>query len=205
MRATVTGGKTSPREVFEPTVEDLLISVRGNRKRKYQSKQFRQQTQNKLASTQEGHIKQGPPQNRMVDKCTDTQLTARQSAQKPPRRVENPADDDSNHVPPSPDEGDRAAVRDDGDGRSKAEGETRKKAEKADKWEKKKGGAGEREDQFQEEQTRLQLLEQASLRTGIDPSVHCLPSPIPDCPSSAASIHTRCILFASLLAVDFIS
>ena len=41
MRALVTGGKTSPRETFEPTMEDLLLTVRGNTKRKYQSKQFR--------------------------------------------------------------------------------------------------------------------------------------------------------------------
>jgi hypothetical protein len=43
LRAPITGGKTSPRENFEPTIEDLLMTVRGNRKRKYQSKQFRQQ------------------------------------------------------------------------------------------------------------------------------------------------------------------
>ena len=50
LRAAVTGGKTSPREQFEPTVEDLLLTVRGNRKRKYQSKLSRNQARAQLAA-----------------------------------------------------------------------------------------------------------------------------------------------------------
>ena len=50
LRASVTGGKTSPREMFEPTIEDLLLTVRGNRKRKYQSKEFRHQARGELAA-----------------------------------------------------------------------------------------------------------------------------------------------------------
>lgn len=50
LRAAVTGGKTSPREAFEPTVEDLLLSIRGNRKRKYQSKLSRDHARAELAA-----------------------------------------------------------------------------------------------------------------------------------------------------------
>ena len=67
LRAAVTGGKTSPREAFEPTVEDLLLSIRGNRKRKYQSKLSRDHARAQLAADR-GASNRHPEHTQHMDK-----------------------------------------------------------------------------------------------------------------------------------------
>ena len=43
LRVAMAGGKTRPREVLEPTVEDLLFNVKGEGKKKYRSRHAREQ------------------------------------------------------------------------------------------------------------------------------------------------------------------
>lgn len=50
LRAATTGGKTRPREVLEPTVEDLFFNIKGDGRKKYQSRSKRQAGREKLSA-----------------------------------------------------------------------------------------------------------------------------------------------------------